>query len=268
MLPNFLVIGAARSGTTWIAKNLSLHPEIFIPARKELHFFDAQYERGIEFYRECFRGAESKPAVGEATPAYLHVEAAAERIKQHLPDVKLIACLRDPVDRLYSRYWNARGRFAHNRHLTFEEKLKEKPEFISEGFYCEHLARFLRLWPRERVLLLLYDDLVADPQRFLQTIYRFLEVDEHFVSDLAEQKINAAAAQKLTVKSPAAYWLGKLLRRAGQHSLAHKLETSNAGALPALPSSTRKWLIETYYSDKNQQLARLLGRDLSHWNSA
>lgn len=268
MLPNFLVIGAARSGTTWIAKNLSLHPEVFVPARKELHFFDADYERGLELYSQYFRGADSAKAVGEVTPAYLHVEAAAERIKRHLPDVKLIACLRDPVDRLYSRYWNARGRFAHNRSVSFQEKLKEKPQLITEGFYCEHLARFLSLWPRERILLLLYDDLVEDPQGFLRAIYRFLDVDEHFVSELAEQKINAAASQKLSVKSHSAYWVGKLLRRAGRHRLAHRVETLNAAALPRLPADIRKWLIDTYYSDRNEQLSRLLGRDLSHWNTA
>src|SRR5690606_33439746 len=119
-LPTFLVIGAARSGSTWISRNLARHPDVFIPKEKELHFFDQRYEEGIEAYRAYVRAATAEKAIGEATPAYLHTPAAAARIRAHLPDVKLIACLRDPIDRLYSRYWNARGRFEHNKEVSFE----------------------------------------------------------------------------------------------------------------------------------------------------
>lgn len=269
-LPNFLIIGAARSGSTWIAKNLGLHPEIYIPVQKELHFFDRDYDRGLAHYEAFFdgRAAAAARAVGEATPAYLHHERAAARIRRHLPEARLVVCLRDPAERLYSRYWNARGRFAHNRGLSFEQKLEQKPELIREGFYAEHLSRFLAHWPRDQLLVLLYDDLRNAPHEFLKTIYSFLDVDTSFVSAIAEHKVNAAAAQKRTVKSRSVYWLGKALGRTGLHGVASRLERRNAGRIPPLPARTRRWLIETYYGERNEALAELLGRDLSHWNSA
>jgi len=265
-LPTFLVIGAARSGSTWISRNLARHPDVFIPKEKELHFFDQRYEEGIEAYRAYFRAATAEKAIGEATPAYLHTPAAAARIRAHLPDVKLIACLRDPIDRLYSRYWNARGRFEHNKEVSFERKIEEKPELIREGYYAEHLARFYELFPREQLLILLYDDLVSDPRAFLKRIYRFIGVDESFSSDLADHRINAGASQKLTVKSQSVYWLGKALRRLGRHRLAMHIERVNSGRLPRLPSSIRAMLLEKHYRERNEQLAALLGVDLSHWN--
>jgi len=265
-LPNFLVIGAARSGSTWISRNLARHPDVFIPREKELHFFDRRYDEGIEAYRAHFRASGAEKAIGEATPAYLHTEAAAPRIRAHLPDAKLIACLRDPIDRLYSRYWNARGRFSHNKDVSFERKIEEKPEFIREGYYAEHLQRFYALFPRDQLLVLLYDDLVSDPRGLLTRIYRFLGVDESFSSDLADLKINAGASQKLVVRSRPLYWAGKALSRLGRHRLALRIQEANSGKLPPLPSSTRSWLLEKYYRRRNERLAALLGVDLSHWN--
>ena len=113
MLPTFLVIGAPRSGTTWIARNLREHPEICLSKKKELHFFDRDenYERGIAYYESFFtRCSEQQHAIGEATPDYIHVPVAAKRIKEHLPHAKLIVSLRNPRDRVYSRDWNARGK--------------------------------------------------------------------------------------------------------------------------------------------------------------
>ena len=265
-LPDFILIGAARSGTTWIAKNLEQHPEIFIPRKKELHFFDSPTPVGLEFYESYFREVGSASAIGEATPAYLHVEPAAARIKETLPDVKLLVCLRNPVDRLYSRYWNARGRFLENTGLSFEEKLEQKPSFIAEGFYVDHLRRYLELFPREQLLILLFDDLKDDPASFMASMYRFIGVSDDYYSELLRQQINAAADQKLVVRSRSMFWLGKVLRRFRWHKIARQLELRNSAKLPSMSSDTRRWLIDVY-RDKNRQLGELIDRDLSHWNS-
>src|SRR5690606_25754665 len=147
------------------------------------------------------------------------------------------------------------GRFSHNKGVPFERKIDEKPEFIAEGYYVEHLARFYELFPREQLLVLLYDDLVADPRGLLARIYRYLGVDEGFSSDLADHKINAGASQRLTVKSRPLYWAGKALGRLGRHGLAMRIEKANAGKLPSLPPSTRAWLLDKYYRERNEQLA-------------
>jgi hypothetical protein len=267
VLPNFIGIGAARAGSTWIFRNLKSHPQVFVCKCKETQFFSHEYSQGIEHYETHFEGADGARAIGEVSPVYLHeARAVAPRIHRHLPNVKLIACLRNPVDRLYSKYWNARGRYAHRQNLPFERKLAEQPELLREGRYAEHLATYLELFPREQILVLLYDDLVADPERFFMSICRFLEIDEHYEPALAEHRINAAVSQPLVVKNRWLYWGGKALRRLDMNAAARWVEVHNAGKIPPLPTSTRRWLTETYYGP-NKQLETLLGRDLSHWNS-
>lgn len=265
MLPNFLVIGAPRAGTTWIAKNLGEHPAVFVPFKKEIHYFDSHYERGQSFYESFFDDADDAIAVGEATPAYLHKPEVASRIRSMLPDAKLIVSLRNPVERVYSRYWKSRGRFTENENLSFEEKLAQKPEFISEGYYVDHLQRYLDLFPRDQVLLLFFDDLSSNPSQFMADIYRFIGVDEDFRSELIDHQINAGAAQKLLVRNRFAYWAGRGFRYLGIHGTARRLEQANSAKLPDMAMETRRRLIDTY-AEKNNRLAELAGRDLSHWN--
>lgn len=266
MLPDFILIGAPRAGTTWIAKNLEAHPEVFFPRKKELHYFDYQFDKGLDFYRSYFRGGESSSAVGEATPAYLHYEPAAARIRKILPDVKLIASLRNPVDRIYSRYWNSRGHFEENLALSFEEKIEQKPVFIEEGFYVDHLKRYLGLFPEDQVLVLLFDDLKTDPAAFMSRIYRFIGVSGDFSSELLEHQINAASKQKLIVRNRSLYWAGRALRRIGMHAVANRVEQRNEAEIPGMAPETRSKLIEIY-REKNRELEALIGRDLSHWNA-
>ena len=199
MLPNFLVIGAARSGTTWIEKNLRAHPDVFLPARKELHFFDRDYAKGIQFYAAYFAEWSGQKAIGEASPDYLSASPPGHDIpaliSQHLPGVRLIASLRNPVDRVYSRFWNSKAKFDHNAELSFEQKLLEKPEFLDEGRYADHLQRYFRTVPRERVLVLLYDDLVADGRDFMRRIYGFLAIDPEVATGFEAVRMNAAAGK-------------------------------------------------------------------------
>ena len=270
MFPNFLVIGASRSGTTWIDKNLRDHPSVYLPPIKELHFFDSRYDRGIEFYESFFDGWRGEPAVGEVTPDYLHGQFSPydipRLIHQHLPDVKLIASLRNPVDRLYSEFWNVKARDPRNAPLSFEEKLAQRPEFIREGFYFEHLQRFLEYFPRERMLILLYDDLVADPHAFMQRIYTFLGVDPEFRSDFEPVRVNRATGKRRLARSRA-LWLGcRVLSRLRFHRAAEALHRINSVSIPEMNPDTRARLIELY-RPHNERLEKFLGRDLSHWSA-
>lgn len=266
MLPNFLIIGAPRAGTTWIQKNLIQHPEVFMPSKKEIHFFDRFYEEGIGFYEKYFEGVTDQKAIGEATPAYLHREPVAQRIYEHLGPVKMIVTLRNPVDRLYSRYWNSRGKFIENKGLSFEEKIMAKPEFIEEGFYAEHLNRYLDIFPKENILVMFFDDIKKDSVGFLREIFEFIGVDPNYDSSLADQRVNTSDSKKLLVKSKPLYYVSKATRKLYLDSLATKLEDMNRATLPPMTKETRKWLIDNYYRDKNEALANLLDRDLSTWN--
>ncbi|HEX6995191.1 MAG TPA: sulfotransferase [Gammaproteobacteria bacterium] len=274
-MPNFLVIGAPRCGTTWIDENLRRHPEIYMPPKKELHFFDRHYERGIEHYEASFAGWNGEKAVGEATPDYVHGlytshgQDVAGLIAKHLPDAKLIVSLRNPVERAYSHFLNVKAKHEHNLDLTFEEKLRKVrggAEIIREGFYAEHLSRYYALFPRENILVLLYDDLVADPKAFLERIYRFLGVDPGFESPAMDARINMAAGKKLLARSKSLWYLSRALTRLDAHRLAERVCKLNARPEPRMSDETRRMLVDVY-REPNEKLERLLGRDLSHWSA-
>lgn len=266
MIPNFLIIGAPRAGTTWMAENLRSHPQIYMPKEKELHFFDRHYERGWDFYEQFFAAADGEPAIGEATPEYLYLPRIPRLIYKHLPHAKLIVSLRNPVDRVYSRYWNAKAKYKENRNLSFEDKLKKKPLFLEEGFYYDHLLRYYEYFPREQILVLLFDELRSDPISFLKKVYRFLDVREDFVSDRLQQKINAAADKPNLARSWTLAYLQKAFRRLNWLKAYRITSNVNSATLPAMREETRRWLVNDVYRQKNDKLAELIQQDLDQWN--
>ena len=159
MLPNFLGIGAARAGTTWIARNLAQHPAVFIPYKKELHFFDANFDKGTAHYAAEFQGWSNQKAVGEITPKYLHHEAAADRIKATLPAAKLIVSLRNPVERAYSSYWKSRASFPDEKLVSFAERHKVLPDLVEAVLYHKHLARYFALFLYQQIVVLFFFDI-------------------------------------------------------------------------------------------------------------
>ena len=123
VLPNFVVIGAMRSGSTSLYKYLQAHPDVYMP-RKEIHFFDRKWDRGLSWYLTRFEGHSGQTAVGEATPTYLAEPEALDRMASTIPDARLLAVLRDPVDRAYSHYWMEHARARDPR--TFEEAIVDE----------------------------------------------------------------------------------------------------------------------------------------------
>jgi len=266
MLPNFLIIGAPRSGTTWLAKNLMEHSQVFVPRCKEVHFFDRHYEEGIDWYSRYFRNVSSEISIGEGTPAYLSVPSVAPRIRKELGDIRLIAILRNPVDRLYSRHCVSIGRFPEQRSVTFEERIQNKHHLVEEGYYFEHLTRYLALFSRESLKVTFYEDLKENPVEFLRQIFDFLGVDCDVDTVAACHVLNSAAAKPLNAKSRWLYLAQKAARRIGLAALADDVDKLNRNELPTMARSTRERLIRDEYGERNERLAELLSVDLSHWN--
>ena len=201
-LPGFLIVGAQRAGSSSLFSYVIAHPQVAAPTHKELHFFDNNYFRGLPWYRRHFplslrRG--SPRLTGEASPYYLFHPAVPERVKATLPDVRLIAVLRDPVERAYSQYQHA-VRDGHET-LSFEdalerederlagerERLEQDPRYLSvahrhfsyrtRGLYAEQLEHWYATFPREQLLVLRSEDLFADPDGKLQGVYAFLGLE-------------------------------------------------------------------------------------------
>jgi hypothetical protein len=271
MLPNFLIIGAPRSGTTWMEKNLREHPDVFMPKTKELHFFDRHYEKGIAYYESFFENGGGRTAVGEATPDYLHGAYSKNDIPAlihaHLPDAKLIVSLRNPVERAYSRYCNAKARFARNVNMNFEQKLADRPEFVREGMYYDQLQRFYARFPRSSILVLLFDELKADPKSFMRRVYEFLGIREDITTGWEFVRVNQAPGSGLLAKSQLLYQVSRVLTRVRAHKTAEYIRQRNSIAPPPMSNETRRLLRDIYY-EQNCRLQELVGRDLSHWNDA
>jgi hypothetical protein len=267
ILPNFIIIGAPRSGTTWMHENLREHPDVFMPREKELHFFDRHYEEGTDYYRPYFNNVNAEKAIGEATPAYMYKPEVCRRIKDQLPQAKLIVSLRNPIDRIYSRYWNALGKYAENEGLSFEQKISKKTQFVSEGFYYDHLTRFYDEFPEDQLLVLLFDDLKSDPNGFLTRICEFLDVSPDFSAPWSSAKINAAEAKPRLAKSRSLYYAARVARRAGFRDLSVRIDAANQAERPPMRQETRRWLIEEVYGEQIEKLASLINRDLSSWTT-
>jgi hypothetical protein len=272
MLPNFLIIGAARCGTTWMHENLRMHPDIFMPSKKELHFFDRDYDKGLDFYEQYFKGWSGQKAIGEATPAYLHGfytdQDVAANIHRHLPNAKLIVSLRNPVERAFSHFMNVLAKHNHNVGITFEEKLQRlagDAELVREGFYAEQMTRYYKLFPSDRVLVMLYDDLVSDPVAFLRQVYEFLDVEPAFQRKAIRAKINMSAGKRNLAKSSTVQFASQVASRLGLHELSSRLRKWNSLEQQPMNPRTRAMLVDIYRG-KNRELERLINRDLSQWN--
>ena len=191
-MPNFIIIGAAKSGTTALYKYLQQHPDIFMSEVKEPRFFAFEgetlafkgpHDHGTRFnaetitdlatYQALFDGVKTESAIGEASPAYLSsAEKASARIHHHVPQAKLIAILRQPAERAYSGFMHT-VRNGWEKNLQFDQVLKQEPQRIQEnwgalwqhqtlGFYSEQLSHYYKRFSKEQMRVYLHDDLKKD----------------------------------------------------------------------------------------------------------
>lgn len=269
-LPDFVVVGAQRSGTTSLYRYLDGHPGVFMAATKELHFFDRHFDRGLGWYHDQFAGAALDQVTGEATPRYMSDARAVQRLAETVPEARLVAILRNPTDRAYSHYWmeRARGREL----LSFEDAIDAElarddpdvlPAYLSQGRYLRQLERLTERVSADRLLVLLFDDLCHDPTATFARLCRFLGVDDHVTPPIVGRTVNSFVSfrslrlRRLTKLVPASLpavsrALGRLNARPGE-------------AYPPLAASTRSRLVELFEPD-NRALAQWLGRDLEMWN--
>lgn len=195
-LPDFLLIGAMKAGTSTLIAELAAHPHVIRARRREIHFFGSRYDRGVAWYRTHFpTGYELRrysAITGEGSTSYLANEESPARIRAVLPGAKLIALLRDPVDRAISNYFHElrTGRETLPIEAAFAaeaERLSEAPRPTREGqsslayrrrgLYAEQLARYQALFPPEQLLVLRSETLFTDPAAVVDRVCRFLGVD-------------------------------------------------------------------------------------------
>jgi len=174
-LPDFLVVGPPRTGTTWL--HGVLYHRACLPERtKETHFFDMFYSKGIDWYRAYFRRCAHEAIAGEVTPTYFSLAHVRERIARDLPGCKIVCTLRDPVARAWSWYrvLHREGRIR----ADFEDEIRHgnEPQLREANRYAFHLRAWRELFGADNVGVFFYDDLVADPQNFADSLLGFLDL--------------------------------------------------------------------------------------------
>jgi len=213
-LPTFLYIGAEKAGSTWIHQALKEHPQVFVPIAKDVGFFDQQYWRGIEWYAAYFAEAKDHiKARGEISHNYFLSEETAQRIHKHIPQAKLICCLREPVERTVSAYIYYR-KMEVSRNTTFEE-FAFRQDILKCSDYYNNLASYFRLFPKNNISVLLFDDLKADPKKFAKSIYNFIGVDSEFVPSVIHERLLPAAEPRWDFPAHLVYKAAQFVRKKG-----------------------------------------------------
>ena len=294
MLPTFLGIGAPKAGTTWLANALAAHPEICFAKEKEPHYFTYKYGGTPQsHYESLFEPTPRTKAAGEFSTGYLEDPRVPERVRADLPDVRLVAAFRNPVGQIYSHYWHLQRQNFHVwdpalGQLSFEEALDRfEGKLLRPAYYAAHLERWLEHFPRERFHLLLFDDLKADPEAVVASVYDFVGVDPEWSPSTVEQTGSEARAGTSPRSARAALWGARIydgLNRYAYHPMKKAIGEERAAAIkdalrvrsllertfrkkgyPEMRPETRARLIERF-EEPNRRLGEMLGRDLSHWN--
>lgn len=301
-MPNFLVIGAAKAGTTALYHYLNQHPEIYMSPVKETNFFALEGEElnfcgpgdqavlrrskivssvtSIEEYRGLFGRVSGEKAIGEASPLYLYSPKAPERIRHYIPEAKLIAVLRNPVERAYSNFLMM-IRYGSREPITdFSRALQEEERRIKDnwehtwhykrmGFYHAQLKRYFDTFDRDQIRVYLYEDLTDKSDGVLQHIFRFLDVDDTFSPDMSSRHNvsgipkNKALHDFLRKKHPIKSILKPLTPEGLRQRIITSLQNRNLEKPPLSPE-VRRQLVEAYREDI-LKLQDLIQRDLTKW---
>lgn len=291
-MPNFLIIGAAKSGTTALHTYLQQHPQIYMTPSKETNFFAFEGQEidfkgpgdealkefsitNLDTYQQQFKNVTNELAIGEACPLYLYHAEAAKRIKNHIPNARLIIILRNPIERAYANFLHL-IRDGREPVTDFSQALENETRRINEnwewfwhyiqvGYYGEQIKNYTQLFSPEQIKIYLYEDLKSDPLSLFQDIFSFLEVDPSFQPDLTIRPNKSGMPKNkllhkiLTQPNPLKAALKPLIPAA----IRQKIQHQNL-AKPNLLPDAKQQLISLYQADI-LHCQNLINRDLSSW---
>ena len=290
-LPNFVVAGAAKCGTTSLFHYLKQHPDVFLPAQKELHYFAYDHlsrnsggpggARSLDFacatreaYEAHYRAAGSQVAIGEVSPSYFYFDEVSERIEAELCAPKIVIILRDPIEKAYSQYMHL---VRDNREtLPFFEALMAEQDRIADGWpalwryaessvYARRITKYLDVFGQDRVKILVFEELSENPALVLDALFGFLglapqdAIDTARVYNRSGQPRSRMLADFVTKRNPfttaARRWLPEDLRDRVKNAMLNL----NTGRKQAIDDRSRAYL-QAFFADDVAALERILGR--------
>ena len=287
---DFIGIGAAKSGTTWLAHILKNHPQVFIsPLRKEINYFNKylaqdyqtvnyEYRHPYEWYHSFFKDVGNGQIAGDITPSYLSMENAALDIFNYNPAIKLFSILRNPIERSFSEYLFSKQNGVNN-YKTFEEALEKNPKkFVQSSMYARNLERFYDKFQRNQIKILFFDDIQENAKELLNEVYEFLNIDpfypDNYESIINKGKVarshsinNIIGQSKLLIHRNGLQFFLPFLKKLGVLNLMNTIKNKNLTARKEKLSpdpTTKQKLMDKFVNDI-ERLEELTGRDLSSW---
>jgi hypothetical protein len=268
-LPNFIIVGAMKSGTSTLRDLLALRNDVFI-APGEVHFFSDphKYARGLEWYASLFAGGNGAAAIGEKTPTYSFVPECADRIHRDLPNVKLVWLFRNPVSRTYSHYWHSVKNGSER--LSFRDAIEREPQRVLtdrwrgyqlRSLYHRQVENYLRVFPREQMHFVVFEQLLKDPKRHINDLLAFLGIDPiSAVPPLPRSNVT------FIPRSRTIQWLSRQVFGRGNRPswFITRFNRRRAPGYPVMDPALRAQLRERFV-EPNRRLAELTGLDLSSW---
>jgi hypothetical protein len=265
---SFVIIGAAKSATTWLQRSLQADPDVFMPG-PELHFFSREFHRGEAWYLANFSSQALGRHVGEKSNSYLDNPAAAARLRAALPHAKLVAQLRNPVDRAYSDYCMLfrRGEVSGDIEHHLDPRSAVEGRFLAGGFYYRQLSAYQELYPASQVSVLLYDDMQIDALAQLNRVRRFLGLRPAESVPVAQGRVKDKGTPVIGPRLRQALSPFKPLVRSIRHRPSFQRFRglfAREPSYPELSGDLRRRLLD-FYAPEIEALGKLIDRDLNLW---
>ena len=278
MKPSFVGIGAQKCASTWLYRILIEHPEVGIADVKEVDFFSYHFDHGYEWYEKKFHTNAATKAFGEISPSYFCDLSAAERIHAYNPDARILLTLRDPVKRALSNHRHE-VRVGHltGSDLSFERGLANNPMYVEQGLFAKHLKRWMQRFPAEQFMVILMDDIKADPAKVAAETYKFIGVadtyqpagqNEQYNRSYVNRSQGASRAKDAiynATRHPALRWAWSAAAAMGLRKLYRGVNTiESAQAIPdPLPETLDN--LRAIFEPEIRELESLLNRKLDSW---
>ena len=270
--PTFLVIGAQKCGTTWLAQMVSQHPEVSVASKKELHFFNYvhNYEKGLEWYRNQFSISTKTNAVGEFTPNYFwtdqdhneitrseRIANIPELVHKAYPNMKLIICMRNPIDRAISAYYHhiRAGRVTAKQSII---EVAQRYGIKTMGFYDVHLKNWMSYYSHGNFLILIYEEDFEDIRKkhTLERVFQFINVDDKFVPNGILDRYNVQSSHfEMRINSDP-----YIIQRGLKRILPEKVKMSRIWDI--LIKEEEKKILMEIFEPHIKNLEKMMGREI------
>ena len=296
---DFIGVGAPKCGTTWVATILEQHPDVVMPNKKELNFFNERsprgqpnksYSYGIEYYLSHWpQDIEDKAKVGEFSVSYLLDKKASLRIKKHFPNAKIVICTREPVQRAYSHYLFDIYKYS-KKITTFSQAIEKDKYLLRHSFYSEGIKTYFTLFGRQNVLVIDLGEIKENPSDVARKVYKFVSIDvrfkpnldpvneardirsdwiaiwpirlKYFAEEIILNSLSSMGFSKAVVNLASAKWPRRL-----DELLKQILSSRNESKIEIKPLDPKNQdQIGRLFTEERKDLERLLRKQLRYWD--